>query len=430
MRESALYNYFAGKDALFDALLEAHQTTKSERLTAFAEGPIADGRALLEQLAITTLEGFVEPREQKLFRILMSDGVRLAKLGRINLYERMASGRVGVAGILGRLIREGWLRRADPDLLGIAFVSPLVLWRQLHAIDADLPMIRNPRAFARQHVDQFLQGAVGAVRAAAAPPAARARARRSHQRARPSPGVRRRNPEGAPPCFAHHSSSVVLAAALAAACDRADADSCRRPPKPSAVTVSAADVVEQPIKRFIRVSGTLTAQEEAEVAAEVAGRVVATPVERGSRVGANDSLVRLVGRRRARPRRLRPRPTPRRSRPGWASPTAPPFDVDSVPEVANAARGPAAGAHRVRAGPHAARSSSCCRRPSSISAARRPKRPSASTTWPATPRRSSTSRCWPRAPASRWRRRRWPTPRCGRRSPASSASASSRSATT
>lgn len=184
VRESALYNYFAGKDALFDALLAAHQATKSERLTVFAEGPVADGRALLERLAATTLAGFVEPREQKLFRILMSDGVRLAKLGRINLYERMASGRVGVAGILARLMREGWLRRADPHLLGIAFVSPLVIWRQLHAIDADLAMIRNPRRFARQHVDQFLRGA--SAPSARRPAAGRSRVRAAKSSTRPA----------------------------------------------------------------------------------------------------------------------------------------------------------------------------------------------------------------------------------------------------
>jgi AcrR family transcriptional regulator len=185
VRESALYNYFAGKDALFEALLEAHQHTKSERLTAFVDGPITDGPALLEQLAITTLAGFVEPREQKLFRILMSDGVRLAKSGRINLYERMASSRLGVAGILARLIREGWLRATDPELLGLAFMSPLVVWRQLHAIDAGLPMIRHPRKFARQHVELFLQGAAlpPARRPATAP---RLRARAATKPSRPA----------------------------------------------------------------------------------------------------------------------------------------------------------------------------------------------------------------------------------------------------
>jgi AcrR family transcriptional regulator len=184
VRESALYNYFAGKDALFDALLEAHQTTKSERLTAFAEGPIADGRVLLEQLAITTLEGFVEPGEQKMFRILMSDGVRMAKLGRFNLYERMASSRNSIAVILGRLMSEGWLRRADTHFLGIAFVSPLITWRQLHAIDADLPMIKNPRQYARQHVEQFLQGAEATT--ARRPAAGRVRARAAKTTTRPA----------------------------------------------------------------------------------------------------------------------------------------------------------------------------------------------------------------------------------------------------
>ncbi len=174
VRESALYNYFKSKEALFDALLDAHQSTKSERLTGFAERPIADGRVLLEQLAITMLESFVEPREQKMFRILLSDGVRMARLGRFNLYERLTSGRVGVAAILGRLTREGWLRKADANLLGVAFMSPLITWRQLHAIDADLPMIKNPRLFARQHVEQFLQGA-----AAPTPSPRPARSRRS-----------------------------------------------------------------------------------------------------------------------------------------------------------------------------------------------------------------------------------------------------------
>ena len=159
VRESALYNYFAGKAALFDALLDAHQATKNERLAPLADGPIQDGRTLLLQLAESTLDSYVEPREEKLFRILMSDGIRLAKDGRLNLHERMGHGRERMLAIMSRLIREGWLRKADVNMLSLAFLSPLIVWRQLHAIDASLPMIQHPRAFARQHVDQFLRGA-------------------------------------------------------------------------------------------------------------------------------------------------------------------------------------------------------------------------------------------------------------------------------
>jgi multidrug efflux pump subunit AcrA (membrane-fusion protein) len=60
------------------------------------------------------------------------------------------------------------------------------------------------------------------------------------------------------------------------------------------IAVEAAEVVERPITRFVRVTGTLTAQEQAEVAAETTGRIVATPVERGTGVSRGSTLVRIA----------------------------------------------------------------------------------------------------------------------------------------
>src|SRR6266550_3155857 len=60
-----------------------------------------------------------------------------------------------------------------------------------------------------------------------------------------------------------------------------------------AIAVAPVAATEQPIARFIRVTGTLTAEEQADVAAETAGRVVATPVERGTAVAAGAELVKL-----------------------------------------------------------------------------------------------------------------------------------------
>ena len=54
-------------------------------------------------------------------------------------------------------------------------------------------------------------------------------------------------------------------------------------------------VEQRPIDRFLRVTGSLAADEQAEVAAEIGGRVIGTPVERGSRVAAGSVLVRLSG---------------------------------------------------------------------------------------------------------------------------------------
>ena len=89
---------------------------------------------------------------------------------------------------------------------------------------------------------------------------------------------------------------VILPAAgalVSIACSSGDARTTDRPTAPLTVAVSPVEAVERPIARFIRVTGTLTAEEQAAVAAETAGRVVATPVERGTPVGEGTAIVHL-----------------------------------------------------------------------------------------------------------------------------------------
>ena len=77
------------------------------------------------------------------------------------------------------------------------------------------------------------------------------------------------------------------------ACSAGDAKTKDHDPAPLAVAVNPVAATEQPIARFIRVTGTLTAEEQADVAAETAGRVIATPVERGTAVTQGAELVKL-----------------------------------------------------------------------------------------------------------------------------------------
>ena len=65
-----------------------------------------------------------------------------------------------------------------------------------------------------------------------------------------------------------------------------------RRPKPSR-RGRAARVESRPIDRYLRVTGSLVADEQAEVSAETAGRVIAMPVERGTRVAQGAVLVRI-----------------------------------------------------------------------------------------------------------------------------------------
>src|SRR5215471_14665097 len=85
----------------------------------------------------------------------------------------------------------------------------------------------------------------------------------------------------------------ISGALLTAACSAGDARTPERTTAALAIAVAPVAATEQPIARFIRVTGTLTAEEQADVAAEIAGRIVATPVERGTRVADGAVVVQL-----------------------------------------------------------------------------------------------------------------------------------------
>ena len=89
------------------------------------------------------------------------------------------------------------------------------------------------------------------------------------------------------------SSLLLLGPLVWTACSTANGKTKDREPAALAIAVSPVAAVEQPIARFIRVTGTLTAEEQADVAAETAGRVVSTPVERGTPVSQGAELIRL-----------------------------------------------------------------------------------------------------------------------------------------
>ena len=86
--------------------------------------------------------------------------------------------------------------------------------------------------------------------------------------------------------------AVAGAAAASSACVGETA-SAAAATQPAPISLRAATVDSQNIDRFVRVTGSLTADEQADVAAETTGRVVNTPVERGTHVETGAVLARI-----------------------------------------------------------------------------------------------------------------------------------------
>jgi RND family efflux transporter MFP subunit len=131
---------------------------------------------------------------------------------------------------------------------------------------------------------------------------------------------------------------AVAAAATGAACSAGDAKEKERPAPPATVQVSPVAATEQPIARFIRATGSLMAEEQADVAAETAGRVVSAPVERGTPVSQGAELVRLSPTETdAQLKEAEANAAQLEARLGLSASST--FDVNAVPEVQNAKAG-------------------------------------------------------------------------------------------
>lgn len=88
-------------------------------------------------------------------------------------------------------------------------------------------------------------------------------------------------------------SACLLAAAAASGCSSRTSAEEVPAAKADPIAIATATVESRPIDRFIRVTGSLHADEQAEVSAESGGRVIATPVERGTRVAQGAILIRV-----------------------------------------------------------------------------------------------------------------------------------------
>ena len=169
VRESAIYHHFAGKESLLEAILSEAPEGAPAHVRSFAEAPLPAAPELapfFEGLLCGLMERAATLRERKRFRLMMNDGLRLALEGKVSFLERVGGGaRAEMQRLLHRLVEAGVLQ-GDPELLGVALVAPVIMWRQMLELSPSHRFCSDFRAFARAHVANFLGGARGGERPA------------------------------------------------------------------------------------------------------------------------------------------------------------------------------------------------------------------------------------------------------------------------
>ena len=130
-------------------------------------------------------------------------------------------------------------------------------------------------------------------------------------------------------------AAVLVAAIAAAGCSAGNAKTKDQANGSAAIAVAPVAAVERPLARFIRATGSLMADEHADVAAETSGRVTATPIERGTPIATGSPLIHLsAAETDAQLKEAEANAAQIEARLGMTSGGA--LDVNAVPEVQNA----------------------------------------------------------------------------------------------
>jgi AcrR family transcriptional regulator len=162
VRESALYHHFPSKDAILQDLLGELGPAKAQQLAA-VDVPLLvkqlSAEGLLGLLVDRILEEWANPREQKFFRIMLSEGPRLGSAGLFDHRAFIEQARAQVTRLFSELIRVKAIRKVDPAAATVAFMGPLVVLRMMYfglsGVPADLRAMRRE---AKAHLQYFIEG--------------------------------------------------------------------------------------------------------------------------------------------------------------------------------------------------------------------------------------------------------------------------------
>ena len=272
---------FPGKEALFEALLAADSALKSEQLSALLETPAADGRAAARAARRVRARSL---RAAAAAAALSHPDVRRHAAGPRGPHQpARADGQQPAASsrtLMQQTDRRGLPARRRSRAAGDAVprAAAVLAAAARHRRRPPQPSATAARSSARTSTTFSTAPPRTRQAVPCAPPQRRPRlvrrARRSCVNVADSTGVARRVDGRYPENQA--SWALVARDSPLAGCAAREPAIARPSPQPArrkSSSVATAAVVEEPVTRFIRVSGTLAAQEEAEVAAEVAGRV-------------------------------------------------------------------------------------------------------------------------------------------------------------
>lgn len=161
VRESALYHHFSSKEAILEALLGEQGPAKAQKLAAVDVPSMVKqlgGEGLLRLLVDRIIDEWTDPREQKFFRIMLSEGPRLDAAGLFRPRVFIEQARSQVVRLFSELVRVKAIAPVDPLAATNAFMGPMIAIRMIHlGLPGGPADKRAMKRDAGAHLSYFLQ---------------------------------------------------------------------------------------------------------------------------------------------------------------------------------------------------------------------------------------------------------------------------------
>jgi AcrR family transcriptional regulator len=158
VRESALYHHFASKEAILAGLLDDLGPGRARELFSIDAEALAKtvgAKKLLYTLMVRIIETWETPQEQKLARLILSEGPRLSREGVFHPMNRMLQAREHLAQIFTALVKLKMIRPVDPQAVTLTFMGPLFMLRMGYLVMSPTPQMQKLRREADAHFNFF-----------------------------------------------------------------------------------------------------------------------------------------------------------------------------------------------------------------------------------------------------------------------------------
>ncbi len=131
IRESAIYNHFKNKEAIFEAILERLFTNAFEDF--FKKRPLEEsarrGKKFLQEFVMAYKLIAFDPKQEHLFRIVLLEIMRNETVRKLFLKHYFDANIKVLSTAFFIMMQEELIRSEDPKLMAYEFLSPLFTMR-------------------------------------------------------------------------------------------------------------------------------------------------------------------------------------------------------------------------------------------------------------------------------------------------------------